>query len=135
MNPNARIVNADDRRRLQDAIRAARSSWSTYGPYLDWLSMQLEEATVVEAAEVPPDVVTMESQVDLYDLRTGRRDSVSLVYPRDSDRTRNTVSIFEPAGIAMLGRRVGHVVGWNENGLSRTAIVDRLNYQPEASLL
>ena len=48
---NSRIDNKEDRRRLLDAIDAAQSSWLTYGPYLDWLAMQLETAKDVDATD------------------------------------------------------------------------------------
>jgi regulator of nucleoside diphosphate kinase len=127
-----RIVNKDDRRRLMDAIQVARRSWITYGPYLDWLNGQLEEATAVEASLVPGDVVTMDSRVELADLRTGRSEAVALVYP-DQEAAAGTVSVFEPEGLALLGSRVGDVVGWSDHGLSHTARVERLVYQPETA--
>jgi regulator of nucleoside diphosphate kinase len=134
MNSNTRIVNKEDRRRLQDAIQAARSSWRTYAPYLDWLTLRLEQATAVDAAQVPGDVVTMDSRVELADFRTGRYEAIALVYPDAPKVVDNAVSIFEPAGLALLGGRVGEIVTWQDEGASRTARIARLSYQPEASV-
>lgn len=132
MNTNPWIVNKEDRRQLLEVIQTARSSWRTYGPYLDWLAMQLEQATAVDAADVPEDVVTMNSRVELADFRTGRSEPMTLVYPNAIDTVDNAVSIFEPAGMALLGSRAGDIVGWQDDSTSRTARIERLSYQPEA---
>lgn len=133
MNAATRIVNKEDRRRLLDAIHAARSSWRTYGPYLDWLTLRLEEATAVDAKDIPADVVTMDSRVELRDFRTGKAEAMALVYPDAADAVENAVSIFEPAGMALLGSRIGEIVGWNDDSASRTARIEGLSYQPEAN--
>lgn len=134
MIPKKLIVNKQDRLRLRQAIGAARQSWRTYGPYLDWLAAQLEEAHACEPAEVPGDVVTMNSRVEIEDLRTGKTDTFMLVYPGEQTSDGEKVSVFEPTGLALLGSRVGDVVGWSEPERSRTARVRRLRYWPEAEM-
>lgn len=126
------IVNRQDRWRLLQRLQAARSSWRTYAPSLDWLRSQLEQAHACEPAEVPQDVVTMNSRVELEDLRTGATRAVTLVYP-DAGDSPGRVSVLEPTGLALLGSRVGDVVGWSEADGSRTARLRRLCYQPEAA--
>ena len=134
------IVTRRDRRRLDEAIRSARRSWLTYGPYLDWLQSQLNAARVVGPEEMPDDVVTMNSHVDVEDLRTGEALPMTLVYPDQVDEAedeaaadRRTASIFDPTGLALLGRRVGDVLSWMESDSARTARVTRLPYQPESA--
>lgn len=127
------VVNKVDRWRLRQAIDAARGSWRTYGPYLDWLAGQLKEAHAFEPGEVPGDVVTMNSRVELEDLRTGKTKVLTLVYPGEQDSASDAVSVFEPTGLALLGSRVGDVVGWSEPDRARVGRVRGLRYQPEAA--
>jgi regulator of nucleoside diphosphate kinase len=142
------IVTQQDRGRLREAIQSARRSWSTYGPYLDWLQSQLNEAQVVASDEVPRDVVTMNSRVDIEDLRTGEALPLTLVYPDHEEATnsdagldsnagpelqRRTASIFDPTGLALLGRRVGDMLSWQEAEGARTARVADVPYQPESA--
>jgi regulator of nucleoside diphosphate kinase len=126
-------MNAQDRRRLREAIESARKSWRTYGPYLDWLRSRLEEADTFEPTEVPQDVVTMNSRVELQDLRTGQTRSLRLVYPDQPQHGGDEVSVFDPPGLALLGSRVGDVLGWSDDEAVHTARVRRLEYQPEAA--
>lgn len=127
------VVNKQDRQRLMQAIQAARGSWRTYGPYLDWLAAQLKEAHVCEPADVPANVVTMNSQVELEDLRTGGTEVVTLVYPDERDSGGKAVSVFEPTGLSLLGSRVGDVVEWSGPDHARLGRVRDLRYQPEAA--
>lgn len=127
------VVNQQDRRRLSEAIASARQSWRTYGPYLDWLTEQLKQAEAREPADVPGDVVTMNSRVEMEDLRTGQTEALSLVYPDEQPPGGDRVSVFDPPGLALLGSRVGDVLGWTESDGPRTARVRKLSYQPEAA--
>ena len=45
----------------------------------------LDAAVVVEARELPADIVTMYSQILLSDMRTGRQRKLTLCYPHDAD--------------------------------------------------
>ncbi len=128
------VINKNDRKRLQQVVDSARRSWSTYGPYLDWLNEQLEQAHACESSEVPGDLVTMNSQVELKDLRSGTTRTATLVYPGADDcGDGDSVSVFEPTGLALLGSRVGDVLGWSDPDRSHTAHVAKLRYQPEAA--
>src|SRR5688500_9949447 len=116
-----------------EAIGAARGSWRTFGPHLDWLGAQLQEADAFEPAELPADVVSMNSRVDVEDLRSGQGESFTLVYPGEEDTGTGRVSVFEPAGLALLGSRVGDVLAWQDGDCSRTVCVGGLRYQPESA--
>jgi len=93
----------------------------------------LDAAAVVPSDTIDPDVVTMNSTVALEELPAGRRMTVTLVYPKDSDPERSRVSVLSPVGRALIGARVGDtirlVVPGNE---PRDLRVVELKYQPEA---
>lgn len=97
------------------------------------LEAELQRATVVKPAVVPPDVVTMNSEVVYEDCETGARRQVRLVYPKDADARLGRVSVLAPIGSALLGLRVGQSIEWAvPNGTKRIRVVE-IRYQPEAS--
>ncbi len=68
---------------------------------------ELDAATVLPEAEVPPDVVAMESTVTFRDTDTGQESTVELVYPARADASQGRISILAPVGAALIGLRVG----------------------------
>ena len=127
------VVSARDKERVIDRIRKARSSWSTYAPFLDWFQIGLSDRPGVPAGEVPGDVITMNSRFELLDLRSGERATYTLVYPEEESPEQRRLCVLSPMGMALLGARVGDVVRWNGSGVPRSVEVLRLLYQPEAA--
>jgi len=82
---------------------------------------------------VPPDVITMNSRVRLYDLDADEELIFTLVFPEDADPAENKISVLAPIGMAMLGYRVGDTFEWEvPAGISRLRVLEIL-YQPEAA--
>ncbi|HOQ29406.1 MAG TPA: GreA/GreB family elongation factor, partial [Armatimonadota bacterium] len=81
----------------------------------------------------PPDVITMDSQVQLEDLDTGQEMVCTLVFPEDADASQGKISVLAPIGMAMLGYRVGDVFEWQVPSRKRRLLVKAVLYQPEAS--
>jgi regulator of nucleoside diphosphate kinase len=122
-----------DNKRLRDLLGEARYSEYRGSEYLDDLGQELDRAMIVDPKKVPPDLVTMNSQVRLEDLETGEEMVYTLVFPEDADHTHNKISILAPIGTAMLGYRVGDIFEWKvPEGLSKMKIKEIL-YQPESS--
>jgi len=83
---------------------------------------------------VPPDVVTMYSQVLLLDRASGERNKVTLCYPADAEPAEGFVSVLSPLGWSLLGLRAGQVARWSTpSGGERAAEVLAILFQPEAS--
>lgn len=102
-------------------------------PQAESLEAELYRAVIVRQAEIPPDVVTMNSEVIYEDVATGARRSVRVVYPKDADATAGRVSILAPIGAALLGLRVGQEIDWPvPSGLKRIRVA-AVDYQPEAA--
>jgi len=74
------------------------------------LEALLDAAAVVPSATIDPAVVTMNSTVVLEEQPAGRRMTVTLVYPKDSDPERSQVSVLSPVGRALIGARVGDTI-------------------------
>lgn len=101
-------------------------------PASEALDAELRRADVVDGAHVPPDVVTMNSEV-VYEDDTGARRTVRIVYPREADSARGRISVLAPIGSALLGLRVGQSIEWTlPKGRRRVRVVE-IRYQPESS--
>lgn len=71
------------------------------------LASMLGAARVVAADRMPADVVQMGSTVSYFDHASGRRYTVTVVYPAQADAELGRVSVLSPIGRALLGRRTG----------------------------
>ena len=101
--------------------------------HLNELEGELERAEVLaDKRTVPPDVITMGSEVRLMDVDTGEIKVYRLVFPSEA-RTENSLSVLAPIGTAILGYRVGDVIEWRvPKGVRRLKVLDVL-FQPEAA--
>ncbi|HEX6020006.1 MAG TPA: GreA/GreB family elongation factor [Burkholderiaceae bacterium] len=97
------------------------------------IEVALDSSAVVPAREVPPDVVTMYSQVMLLDRANSERTKVALCYPADAEPAAGFISVLSPLGLSLLGLRVGDVARWRTPAGERAAEVLEILFQPEAS--
>jgi len=119
------VVNRLDKQRLQ--------------PYLDDNGMPpayrlrrlLEAARAVDPAAVPPDVVTMNSRVEVRDPRDDSVETYLLAYPDHEGGEIVTVSVLSPMGAALLAASEGQEVVYPGARGMRRLIVENLVYQPE----
>jgi regulator of nucleoside diphosphate kinase len=94
----------------------------------------LDDALVVPSRKVAPDIVTMYSQVLLRLADDGTKRKLTLCYPDDAEPQFGFVSVLSPIGLGLLGQQVGATVRWESpDGTERTAEVDAILFQPEAS--
>ncbi len=98
------------------------------------LESELQRAEIVDAREVPPDVVTMNSRVVFEDVDTGKTTEVTIVLPQDADIDRGRISVLAPVGTALLGLAEGDSIVWPfPDGSSRCLRVVQVRFQPEAA--
>ena len=94
----------------------------------------LECAEVTCSRSVPADVVTMNSRVELVDLQTRRRQTLTLCYPGDAAPAAGFISVLSPVGNSLLGMRCGTLAKWNSPmGDECAAEIAAIVFQPEAS--
>lgn len=79
---------------------------------LSALEGELARAEVVDAAQIPTDVITMNSSARFLDEASGVEHQYTLVYPQDADIAAGKVSILAPVGSALLGLTPGQVIDW-----------------------
>jgi regulator of nucleoside diphosphate kinase len=120
-----------DRCRLGNLLTSREGrAWGTQQLRAELYSV-LEEATPIAPYDAPETLVTMNTTVELVDLESRARRVVTLVYPQDVDVVSDSVSVFEPLGVALIGCQEGDVVQCPEEHRSRPMRVARIVRQPE----
>ena len=79
---------------------------------LDGLRAELDRAEIREPEDMPANVVRMNSRVRIREQPVGRERELLLVWPGDRSHGDSGISIFTPAGSALLGLSVGQVIDW-----------------------
>jgi regulator of nucleoside diphosphate kinase len=123
----ARSITARDLARLRHVIDLHDT------PTAEQLDSELQRATVFDSHDVPPTVVTMNSEVVYEDCATGERRAVRVVFPNEADAGRGRVSVMAPIGSALIGLSVGQETEWRVPGGRKRIRVVEIRYQPEAS--
>ena len=95
---------------------------------------ELNRARVVEPEEMPSNVVTMRSQVRFAIEQPPQQLCLTLAYPKDANAEAHRVSIFSPAGSALLGLSAGQSIDWKaSDGKEIRLKVIEVTWQPEAN--
>jgi regulator of nucleoside diphosphate kinase len=97
------------------------------------LESRISQATLLDPADVPPDLVTMNSRLLLRDVETGHRISVTLVFPTCVNPRKGRISVLTPLGSMLLGARLGQTLTSAISGTLATVIIESILYQPEAA--
>jgi regulator of nucleoside diphosphate kinase len=122
-----------DMERLQKLLEGTHNWNPKDRDYLEHLEEELSRAVVVPSKKVPGDVVTMNSQIRVKDLDTGKEMLIQLVFPSEADFERGKISILAPIGTALIGYRTGDTVEWKVPAGVRHLRIDEVIYQPEAA--
>ena len=128
-NTRSIYITEADRKRLWPLIEAMKNSRDD----IQALQAELELANVVTPAEIPPDVITMNSKALLLDLNTGQAETYTLVFPDKASIDDGRISVVAPVGTAMLGHRVGDEFEWEVPAGGVRFRVEKVLYQPEAA--
>lgn len=116
-----RLITVTDERRLRSLLESPIARRSIHALRLRGV---LTSAAIMTSAQIPADVVTMNSQVVVQSERH-RWIELRLVYPWDQNGS--SVSVLSDVGLALLGNRIGRriTIAGERWGLTR------LLYQPE----
>jgi len=126
-------ITDNDMRRLRELIIVAREFGKEDEMYLQELENELNRGKVVKPQDIPPNVITMNSEVYLRDLNTKEEITYRLVFPYRADASKGRVSILAPIGTALLGYSVGDTIEWKVPAGIAKLKVEKILYQPEAA--
>ena len=79
---------------------------------LDDLRAELERARVLDDDAMPDNVIVMNSRARFREETSGREYELTLAWPHEASAADGKVSIFSPAGSALLGLSVGQRIDW-----------------------
>lgn len=96
------------------------------------LEALLDGADLLPSPQLPADVVSMNSEVELLDPQRGQARRLTLCYPGDAHPEQGRISVLSPVGLSLLGRPVGAEIAWAGPGGGGRLQIQALLYQPEA---
>lgn len=125
------FLTTDDCKQLEKLLESDLAEVAGGAARLEELRGELERAVVVPEKDIPADLVTMNSTVELRDLDTDEIETYTLVYPERADIANDKLSVLAPVGTAVLGYRVGDELKWRVPAGWRRLRVERVIFQPE----
>ena len=97
------------------------------------LQEAVDAAVLVPARQLPADVVTLHSVVEVEHGEGERRQTLTLCLPQEADFSAGRVSVLSPMGAALLGLQAGGRAQWlTPSGVRRQVRIERL-LQPAAA--
>jgi regulator of nucleoside diphosphate kinase len=111
-----------DLERLKQLLEAAKNTPESNTAVLNYLGNLLESAHIYRQEEVPPYVVTMNSDMEFR-----------LVYPDETPLDKDKISVLTPMGAAILGLKTGDIVEYLAENKTKHLRITHISYQPEAN--
>ena len=127
-------ITDSDKTRLEELLIVANEfSPSHLSPDLRKLAHEISIAEIVPSIEVPGDVVTMNSQVELVYSGSNETSVFTLAFPIDVKMETDYISVLSPVGTAILGCSEGARVEFDTPSGKSILKIGKILYQPEAS--
>lgn len=103
-------VTDHDLLRLKQAINAMRRIPRRSGTEAAQLESMLARCGPIASDQVPSDIITLYTDIQLLDLGSDSLTGCTLVLPEEADGALFKVSVLAPLGLALLGHGVCDVV-------------------------
>lgn len=127
------IITELDFVRLNNLILFAQNNKTIESRNLNFLRQEIGRAKKVDASKMGADYVTMNSEIEILDLDTGKTMAVKLVYPQEADFRSGRISILSPLGSALLGYKESSTVAFEVPKGTKRIKITKIIYQPEAN--
>lgn len=124
-------ITGSDRDQLSALVEGYRLQGREDRDALQRLEGELDRAVVVDANEIPADVVTLGSRVFLVDLDSGEEMLFTPVLPSRANADAGRISVLAPLGMAVLGYREGDEIEWDVPAGRRRLRVKSVIHPPE----
>ncbi len=126
------VITDMDFDRLNYLVDSARFRTS-HPHFLSMLREELNRGKVVPGGHVPRNIVTMNTQVQVRDVKADETEVYTLTYPDEADIDAGKLSVLAPLGMALLGTKVGQTVKFDAPAGQRRLKIEKILYQPEAA--
>ncbi len=127
------FITERNMRRLQGLVDIANPASEIDLENFERLEQELYRANIVEPENIPSDVVTINSKVQLRGIDSDLEIIIILVFPSDANLSEYKISILAPIGTAVIGRQTGDIIEWKAPGGIKRAKIGKMLYQPEAA--
>ena len=108
MRPQIHLLAAESDRVASLALHVEHQSPLIAAMLLE----EIERAELHEPETLPADAVTIGSEVDFVDTKSGQVRTVQLVFPADANIAAGRISILTPMGAAIYGLMTGQSIDW-----------------------
>lgn len=132
MEDNIKITD-HDYVRLYNLLNRSKKSKNEELSNISVLENEIRRAERVDSKEISPDIVTMNSLIEVVDLDTSKSMTIKLVYPKDADYRQGKISILSLLGSALLGYKVGSRISFEVPRGKKEVIIKNIIYQPESN--
>lgn len=106
------IIAQDDHETILGYIRLGIHHSTFTKAEAEGLEAELKKARLVEKAELPEDVVCLNSTVTVKEETSDKVLQLTLVTPENADIKQRRISILSPIAAALIGFRKGKKVEW-----------------------
>jgi regulator of nucleoside diphosphate kinase len=93
------VLSNEDFRKLSALVASQNAE------LVEGLEEEISRAAVLPAADLPEDVVSMDSAIKVRDLDSGGEHEYRLVFPHEANASEGRISVLAPLGIALIGLR------------------------------
>jgi regulator of nucleoside diphosphate kinase len=140
MNAAERNISSLDYLRLMNLIYNEVGHSSIPAEKLHQLYVLLETAHKVKSEVIPANVVTMNSEITVRYVVSGKTKTIRIVYPSDSanlnadKESEDLITVYNPLAISVLGLHE-HDMCYSRKGedeAEEPVIIDKILFQPEA---
>ncbi|TDO05551.1 GreA/GreB family elongation factor [Sunxiuqinia elliptica] len=127
------LISTIDFDKITQQLRTIEQTYYTKFEFINMLREKLGKAQKVPPQEIPSDVVTMNSVVQLKQVNTTTVLNMKLVYPEWENIREHKLSIFSALGIAVFLSRIGDEVTYSTWKKDNQIKILDIPFQPEAN--
>jgi len=133
MSKASALFGRAERERLRRYVSAWDNKLALDTQHIAAIRARLEGASIASTDPLPADVVTLDSQVCLSDLTSGRTFVWTVILPADEDVERSARSPLSWSGATLLGRREGDEFEWLTRTGGRRVRIESVMFQPKVT--
>lgn len=122
-----------DRRRKSNPADPVTGAENEEMVNLKVLIEKIEKSGNNAPKDIKPDLVTVNSLVEIFDLDLDKTMSVKLVNPPDVDIRKGRISLLSPLGSALIGNQVGNIVRFKAPMGEKKVRIKNIIQQPVAN--
>lgn len=134
MSTAERNISSLDYYRLMNLLNEGVGQNKIPADSLHQLYVMLKRAHKIKSEEFPSNIVTMNSEVVVRYVISGKTKTIRIVYPYEGEKAddKECVPVYSPLALSVLGKHE-HEMSYSRDGIAEEPVViDKIIFQPEA---